>query len=466
MQLFKITDMKTNLIKYGLLIFSCLLISCKKFLDINPSTTIVNPSTIKDFEEMLNSQQLAECNFFYADLTSDNSFIDDTTRVNSYKNAYLWEKDIWLPSDNDQPYNDVYERILQLNIVLDKLPTIKLNNSEDEGRRRVILAQAKIHRAWFYFQLSNFYGTDYTSGTSASSLAVPLILVPGQVERPKRATVKEVYDQIILDLKDAIATKELPAMGVDIIHPGLAAAHVLLARTYLYMGDYDNALKEAENGLAIKKELLNYKDVKSYPVTLLEQAKNPEVMLAKVGIDEDYYRYFGGFIRGDYELLESFGWNDKRKELAFPNYSNLFLGREGKMTFNYSIGVPEAMFIKAECLARKGQVDAALALLNEIRANRLSGTDNLSSNVNDILPLVFSEKRKEFIFHGGIRLFDLKRMNRDPKLAKTLKRVQRDQWSGEIEKELAELVPNSPRYLMQIAPRIIQNNPAIIPNPR
>jgi hypothetical protein len=57
-------------------------------------------------------------------------------------------------------------------------------------------------------------------------------------------------------------------------------------------------------------------------------------------------------------------------------------------------------------------------------------------------------------------------MNRDPKLAKTLKRVQRDQWSGEIEKEFAELVPNSPRYLMQIAPRIIQNNPAIIPNPR
>jgi hypothetical protein len=232
------------------------------------------------------------------------------------------------------------------------------------------------------------------------------------------------------------------------------------------MGDYDNALKEAENGLAIKKELLNYKDVKSYPVTLLEQAKNPEIMLAKVGIDEDYYRYFGGFIRGDYELLESFGWNDKRKELAFPNYSNLFLGREGKMTFNYSIGVPEAMFIKAECLARKGQVDGALALLNEIRANRLSGTDNLTSNVNDILHLVFSEKRKEFIFHGGIRLFDLKRMNRDPKLAKTLKRVQRDQWSGEIEKEFAELVPNSPRYLMQIAPRIIQNNPAIIPNPR
>jgi tetratricopeptide (TPR) repeat protein len=349
---------------------------------------------------------------------------------------------------------------------LDKLPTIKLNNSEDEGRRRLILAQAKIHRAWFYFQLANFYGTDYTSGTAASSLAVPLILVPGQVERPKRATVKEVYDQIIKDLKDAIATKELPAMGVDIIHPGLAAAHVLLARTYLYMGDYDNALKEAENGLAIKKELLNYKDVKSYPVTLLEQAKNPEIMLAKVGIDEDYYRYFGGFIRGDYELLESFGWNDKRKELAFPNYSNLFLGREGKMTFNYSIGVPEAMFIKAECLARKGQVDGALALLNEIRANRLSGTDNLTSNVNDILHLVFSEKRKEFIFHGGIRLFDLKRMNRDPKLAKTLKRVQRDQWSGEIEKEFAELVPNSPRYLMQIAPRIIQNNPAIIPNPR
>ncbi|MGF6849348.1 hypothetical protein QFZ51_004583 [Chitinophaga sp. W3I9] len=128
--------------------------------------------------------------------------------------------------------------------------------------------------------------------------------------------------------------------------------------------------------------------------------------------------------------------------------------------YDYSLGVPEVMLIKAECLARQQDAAGALALVNELRKNRLVTYAPLNSST-DVLTTVLEERRRELFYHGGLRLFDLKRLNRDSRFAQTLQRFADN---GTTLK--ATLTANSPRYLMPFSPLIIANNPAIIQNPR
>ncbi len=54
-----------------------LLTGCSKFLDVRPSTNIVNPTTVSDFEEMLNNDSIALCNFVLADVMTDDVGMSD-----------------------------------------------------------------------------------------------------------------------------------------------------------------------------------------------------------------------------------------------------------------------------------------------------------------------------------------------------------------------------------------------------
>ncbi len=60
--------------------------------------------------------------------------------------------------------------------------------------------------------------------------------------------------------------------------------------------------------------------------------------------------------------------------------------------------------------------------------------------------------------YHGLRLFDLKRLNQDPRFRKDLQREHNGQ--------IYRLPAGSPNYLVEIAPKIIQINPDIVPNVR
>ncbi|MGJ1434253.1 RagB/SusD family nutrient uptake outer membrane protein [Sphingobacterium spiritivorum] len=324
---------------------------CDSFLNVRPSTSNVNPSTIKDFQEMLNSDSLATSSFILADIMSDDAMMVRSDKNEFYGNAYLWNKSIWTEADNDFMYNSAYTRILQLNILLNKAEKVSTGNPADLTAKNIILAQAKVHRAWFYLQLVNLYGNDYTSGSPQTDPAVPLILNPDAGVKPKRATVKEIYDQIIKDLSYAVTTPDLPAMGQTVIHPGRAAAFALLARTYLYMGNYSAALTNANAALDLKNTLADYNALEVIPVSLLDQKDNRETMLAKMGQDVHYINRYTSSMLGSDEVLDLLTYQDQRRNLSFSMYGNNYISVNGIMTFNYSIGVPEVMLIKAECLA-------------------------------------------------------------------------------------------------------------------
>jgi len=467
------------------LIFMVLLISsgCKKFLDIKPDTnTGNNPHLIADFEQMLNNAALAAPDYLPADLMSDDVMLADnllgTYSSSFYVKAYQWWPVIWDASENDPMYNNSYRMILQCNIILDRI------NAVPDGtlaQKNVVSAQAKVNRAYYYFQLVSLYSKGYHAATAAGDLAVPLVLKPDAALLPERATVQQVYAQILQDLQEGINTTDLPDFGVDVIHPGRAAALALQARVYLFMGDYAKALTVANAVLKIKSTLLDYNKfsfvngvnpengVYNKPLTLTDETTNPEALLSRVCTNSEFYgKFFSApFISDD--LKAFLGDTDLRYIYNFTPgdgsaRATYFIYNLSAILFNYGIGVPEMMLIKAECLARQGDAAGALAQLELIRKFRYKPEDYVplvNTGAEDALKQVLAERRKELFLHGGLRLFDLKRLNMDSRFSKDIVRI-----SVTDGHTIATLKPGSPAYLMPFAPQIIAANPKIIQNPR
>lgn len=447
------------------LLISLSISSCDQFLNVTPSSSNVNPSTIQDFEELLNADSLATCNYLLADLVTDDVWVATDKRTGPYVNSFLWAQDIWNNNEEDFMYNDSYKRILQLNILLEKVPDIKTTSDSEVSRKNILLAQAKINRAWYYLQLVNIYGEDYSSGTATTSLGVPLILKVDPTQAPERATVEVVYNQILSDLTEALATDELPDMGSTVIHPGKAACLALLARTYLLKGDYENAEKYAKATLEINNTLSDYNTWQTYPLTNFNQKSNPETILARSGGDLNYIYYFNTSFNISREFKSIFNSSDKRLTLLFVEFGGNYVSTNGLITCNYGLGVPEMMLIEAECLARKGNPTEALSLINTLRTNRILTNPTLSVPDEEVLETVFAERRRELFLRGGLRLFDLKRLNRESKFQKKLERFSLNT-GGVTDTLVSSIDPNSPRYLMQIAPINIERNKNIVQNPR
>lgn len=448
-----------------------LLPSCKKFLDVSPPSANVNPTTIKDFQEILNSDSLSRGHFFLLDMMSDDLTFTDAqvaASTNYYLRSFLWQNLIWNPADADVLYNSTYSRILQMNVILDRINAAPADELNTPQNKNLVISQALINRAWFYLQLVNAYGPAYDATTSATDLGVPLVLTAGTNALPARATVAQVYAQIIGDLKTAVGNPGLPAKGSDIIHPGKASGYALLSRAYLYQGDYTAAGNYADSTLAMQSTLQNYNSsLYVNPSQLPDLTSNPEILLGKITIDLAFYSFYTNTVMPGATLTAALTTSDLRyskKFLAASRYTpaTYRLAGGNSMVFDNSVGVPEVMLIKAECLARSGSFEAAGALLAKLRINRLPTyvVDSRTYTADNILGYVLDERRRELFYHGGLRLFDLKRLNKEVAWRQDIKRLNN---SGVT---IATLPAGSGLYLVPFSPTVIAANPNILQNPR
>jgi starch-binding outer membrane protein, SusD/RagB family len=138
-----------------------------------------------------------------------------------------------------------YKTILSANTVLDKI------NVVDTIDRPTVQGEALFMRGTSYFYLAGLFGLPYSDGAAATNLGVPLVVKPTYVynasitgpDHPARATVADTYTQAVNDLKLAITL--LPTSN-DNFRADVWAAHAMLSRVYLNMGDYADAAAEAD----------------------------------------------------------------------------------------------------------------------------------------------------------------------------------------------------------------------------
>src|ERR1044072_2697394 len=224
--------------------------ACNKKLDIQPQNSVTGIQTEDDVKALLfggysslqNASAFGEQYIFLADLLASEDQLDFVGTFTDYKDLSNKEqtKETALATS---VWENSYRIIEDMNTVLDNL------NLVDESEQDAIAAEAKFMRGVAFFELINFFAQPYSAGNTSTNAGVPLVLEPTYIydstkNKPARASVEDVYQQIITDLKDA--QNGLPEFAEN-ARATKYAAEAFLARVYLNMNDYANAATMAND---------------------------------------------------------------------------------------------------------------------------------------------------------------------------------------------------------------------------
>jgi tetratricopeptide (TPR) repeat protein len=435
------------------LLFVISFLSCKKYLDKKSDDTLVIPQTLNDFQGLLDDITIMNVNTpSRGEASSDDYFITKATfdtRPPLYQDAYTWTPDeYFFQNDWSLNYNPVYNANLCLE-GLDKIQKTTANESQWNN----IKGSAFFFRAYSFLNLCWIYAKAYDPQTYNNDLGIALRLNSDFNIPSVRASVKESYDQVISDAKQAVLY--LPDNSQNVMRPSKAAAYGLLARAYLSMREYDSAGKYAGEALQLKNNLLDYNNAAEVNINASVPFKpyNTEIIFySEMNTDTYVHSTTKSFI--DTVLYSYYSDSDLRKTAFFSpsagyhKYKGSYLA-----TTNHcftGIATDELYLIRAECSARAGNADAALADLNTLLINRYKTGAFIpvtASSPQEALSIILTERRKELTMRG-LRWIDIKRLNKEG-AGIVLERIIGD--------KTYTLQPNDPRYALPLPADIILN---------
>ena len=129
------------------------------------------------------------------------------------------------------------------------------------------------------------------------------------------------------------------------------------------------------------------------------------------------------------EFYASYSTDDIRRKLYFldkGDYMTFSSGNYSGNQYDFSgLATDELYLTRAECFAREGKKDEALADLNLLLRNRYhAGTfaDLQANSADEALDFILAERKKELLLRG-VRWTDLRRLNKDPLRATALTRT-------------------------------------------
>jgi len=231
--------MKTKITAAFLLVASMVFITgCEDFLQKNPQGELTQeafPVTASDALLATNAVYVSIRNWAYhsggypiLDIMSDDAHKgsnpnDQLPTVGPYETFTHTTTQDGL----DRWWSALYEGIKRANVVIEKVPLIPM----DSDLRDRYVAEASFLRGLYYFDLVRAFG-----GVPRVTTTTPDTKIP-------RSTAAEIFELVISDLEYAAThLPEKSAYGPD--DAGRAtrgAAKALLARVYLFYGDFENA---------------------------------------------------------------------------------------------------------------------------------------------------------------------------------------------------------------------------------
>jgi tetratricopeptide (TPR) repeat protein len=448
------------------LLLSAGIVSCRKYVEEVPIQGQRVLVYTEDYRLLMNATQ--EVAFGLAPLmSSDDVDLTDPAIQNSFKTNniqtafYTWRKPFYTEQAQDNDWNVLYAAMYTYNVVINGVMDSK---GGDQLLKQTVLGEALMQRAFIYFTLANLYGKQYDAATAETDPAVPVLLKAALFVDLKRASVKQVYEQVMTDIRAAIPI--LPVKQDINLKSNKAAAYALLSKVYLNMRDFPNAAAFADSTLDLSGTLYDYNAaVGGSSYIFPSQFEDKQILLRKVP------RQTLSAPQLSQEMLDLLGTKDLRYQL-FVRPGNLFYpaftgqgfwSREkytgGSDKPAVGLSVNETWLIKAECLARAGKTADAVNMLNTLRKLRFlpaDYTDLSAATAAAALQLVVNERRREF-FGSGLRWFDQRRLNKDPQFAKTVTRS--------FDGATYTLAPNSNGYVFPLANILIAQNPEMEQNP-
>lgn len=446
--------MKNKLIKLSAL-FTCSLVivfstGCKKaFLDQKPYNSVVLSEAIKneaDLNTALNGlyASLRVTDLYgrtYAvkgDMMGDKCFLSSSNsgRYLVFNNYNFNKTDGYASAVWRNSYNAIKNANFIINCGLD--PATNDNYSQ-------FFAEAYAVRALVYFDLVRNYALPYT--VDPATPGVPIVTKFDLTSKPARATVAQVYEQIITDLTKAFSlakfnqgqtmnlTSVAKTRSVNSSFLSKYAIELLLARVYQNKGDWASAKTAAldvinNSGFSLvpaASVIAYWKGVTpstSKVETMFELTNDANNQIGDGTMAQYLVPKANGGAYGDMlatkAFYDSYRATDVRKGLISPSTRSGQLG-----TAHYIVKYPietvnwddmkilrfsEAYLILAEAYYNQNDIVNANLTLNNFAVKRDPAIVYASTGTA-VLDDILNERAKEFAFEG-YRFYDLIRLNK------------------------------------------------------
>jgi starch-binding outer membrane protein, SusD/RagB family len=453
----KILEKMNKIVKYTVLVFAVITMSCKDLLEVTPRQSL-DTSTALNTQDGINAAvssayaNLKGTTIYGRDLLAIAECLGDNVRVIDRAGGRFVSEGQNVINVHLGGWGIYYRTINEINLILKALPTSTFTQVQKDG----IEGEMKFLRALMYFNLSRIYSYEpKVIVAQVNKGGVPLLLdgidAPSQISFPTRAAVADVYAQIYKDLTDAVI--KAPASGGP-NKATKAAANALFARVALYNQDYENAIKYSTDALAggVGRFVGNNEYVAAW-----RSNSNPESIFEvlfqtrqeSLGVNnalQSAYTSIGSVSQASAlaasrpsPLPVANGWGavvpttpflalniatDARRGLyqdglnrsgVVATECTKFLGKSGVVYMDNVpvIRVSEMYLIRAEAYARLAtpNLTAALADINTIRV-RAGLVASTATTQTAVITEMETQRRLELAFEGH-RWFDLKRWGRD-----------------------------------------------------
>lgn len=222
--------------------------SCDSFLDVKPSNQADSESSVQsadDAQIMINGlmSKMAGSSYYgrnfiiYGDAKGG-----DVTTFSAGNGGDGWYYFNHEPGSNSYEgyWSTMYNCLLQANNIIKNVKALKEAGATDVDS---FLGQALTARALIHFDLVRLYGKPYNM--DKGSYGVPVVTEPVDAgAQLTRNTVEEVYTQIVSDLLEAAPLLD---DSKDNGYINYYANQAILAKVYMYMDKFGDALTTAEN---------------------------------------------------------------------------------------------------------------------------------------------------------------------------------------------------------------------------
>lgn len=454
-------ELKKFLVLLPLLVLS----GCgRDFLDVRSDMSITTPTTMEDFQAMLDNS----VNIFNGNtpnvlgmIGADEFFLESpvwhalavTNNRRQQKNAYIWADNLY-ELEPGFDWNAGYTKILYANLVIEGLYRLG-DGDRDRPVWNNILGSALFYRASTYYALTQLFCVQYERATAQDRAGLPLRVDSDPTVRVPRSNLADTYTLIVDDLMRSVEL--LHGNPTYKMRPSKSAALAMLARVHLQMGNYVAALDCADQCLDMENTLLDYNQ---WPTptgnftfhTDYGQA-NPEVIF--FSFCPTIQMLGRARMHVDPELYGLYAPDDLRRTLFFaPGTAQNICFRGsyyGGEPLFVGLTTAEVFLVRAECLARADRLAEANEDLNTLKSHRWKKgifvpSDQFGSK-HDLLLEILNERRRELVLRG-LRWGDLKRLNLEPVFSKNIVRT--------IDDQVYTLLPNSDRYVWPIPPEVIE----------
>jgi len=315
-------------------------------------------------------------------------------------------------------WSSAYSTINRANIVIDFVDNNKLSGQDFDSKKTMFKGEALFIRAVAHYEILRFWSQAYNIDNTGlnTQLGVPYRTKPTysgtEVLAMKRATVEDVYNNVINDLNESALLLNQAGLITSTYRASEMAARAYLARVYFFKGDYTNA--GVQSNLIIESQHYSLNDSVQviYQTSGLTATNESIFQIANIPSDNsnsltgNFQRTSNPLLQADTNFYNLYDSNDLRKKKLF--FKNPLTGSVFTTKYNQTSTAPnnisvirlaEMHLIRAESyVLSAGNISKALESYNAIRTRALLLPETVIDNT--FIDKIRLERRKELAFEG------------------------------------------------------------------